>query len=468
MITLLSLASSLVLAHENKPESPQAAASWAARSGWTTQYIERFFYPTVDVGSYNSIAFNPHDNLPYISYYHATNKDLMLASPASSLNGNCGPSSNDWWCRPVDGDGLEGRSTDDTGQYSSLAFWKGSGDDTWKLGISYYDATIYGLRYAEWNCEPGSCGWIYTTLHTGSEYYYVGLYTSLHYDSTGYPHIAYYGLNTQGADDLWYANYVSNGTGSCPGSNYWMCQRIDTGDGTGKFASLDLTYNGRVDIAYYSEATGDLKYAYYTGLGNCISGNGWVCRTIDSVGNVGGYTSIVAPGYINDVTRVAYYDFLNRELRYAYSGMSGGSGNCGPSNSWQCNMVDDMSSDPPVGISMKEDPEGYPMIAYQYVDHSDPSSYHHLRIARPYLVYHDSDIGNCGDTPPGYAVLYWRCTSLDQGYYYDHEASFVSLAISPSGLGAISYTEDNDNYQSTVLRLAYQKYLNLYLPVINK
>ena len=41
----------------------------------------------------------------------------------------------------MDGDGLEGRSTDDTGQYSSIAFWKSTSEDKWKMGISYYDAT---------------------------------------------------------------------------------------------------------------------------------------------------------------------------------------------------------------------------------------------------------------------------------------------------------------------------------------
>ena len=102
----------------------------------------------MDVGDYNSIAFNPYDGLPYISYYNATHEDLMLASPQPNGTGNCGDY-GDWWCRAADGDGLEGRSTDDTGQYSSIAFWK-SGGDAWKLGISYYNATTHGLRYAVW------------------------------------------------------------------------------------------------------------------------------------------------------------------------------------------------------------------------------------------------------------------------------------------------------------------------------
>jgi hypothetical protein len=135
-------------AHENSPDSAQEGLPFAIFP-WHTRYIHRQVTPTsVDVGDYNSIAFNPNDNLPYISYYNTTNQDLMLASPNPSGTGNCGDG-GDWWCRAVDGDGLEGRSTDDTGQYSSIAFWKNPGDEVvWKMGISYYNATTHGLRYA--------------------------------------------------------------------------------------------------------------------------------------------------------------------------------------------------------------------------------------------------------------------------------------------------------------------------------
>ena len=90
-VVLFSLAVSLVLAQENKPDGAQEAASQAARSPWYTRYIHRQVSPSsVDVGSYNSIAFNPHDGLPYISYYNATNHDLMLASPDLDGGSNCG------------------------------------------------------------------------------------------------------------------------------------------------------------------------------------------------------------------------------------------------------------------------------------------------------------------------------------------------------------------------------------------
>lgn len=468
-MVLFSLLASAVLAKENQPDGAQVVASWTVRSPWFTQYIHRQVSPILDVGRYNSIAINPHDNQPYISYYNATDHDLMLASPMLSGESNCGGIYSYWWCRAVDGDGLEGRSTDDTGQYSSIAFWQDSGDEnTWKLGISYYDATNHGLKYAVWNCVLNHCEWIYYTIDWEDSYYYVGMYTSLHFDSNGGPHIAYYGLNNLGADDLWYTTYVADGTGNCPGSHYWECQVVDSGTGVGKFASLDMRFDDTVYIAYYTEATGDLKYAYYGGIGNCGAGNAWICTTIDSVGNVGGYTSIVAPSYSGDIYRVAYYDLVNHQLKYARSGANLGFGNCGPSNSWQCHVVDDMSESLPVGISMKLDADGYPIIAYQYKEHGNPQAYSQLRIARPYPVYHDSDFGNCGSIPPGYGVLYWRCTILDPGDGYHDAGSFVSLAVNPSGLALISYSEDNSYYLTTHLKLAYQKYLYLYLSAVKK
>jgi hypothetical protein len=164
---------------------------------------------------------------------------------------------------------------------------------------------------------------------------------------------------------------------------------------------------------------------------------------------------------------VAYYSLDYHLLKYAHSGMSGGSGNCGPSNNWHCSVVDDMSPSLPVGISMKLDPDGYPMIAYQYKDPDNPNAHELLRIARPYLVYEDSNFGNCGINP-GFGFLYWRCTTLDYGDGYHDAGSFVSLAVNPNGLALISYSEDNSYYLTTHLKLAYQKYLHLYLPIVNK
>ena len=159
---------------------------------------------------------------------------------------------------------------------------------------------------------------------------------------------------------------------------------------------------------------------------------------------------------------VAYYDADNHHLKYAQSGM-GNSGNCGPSNSWQCYKVDDMDPTLPVGISMKLDPDGYPMIAYQYKATGYPQIV--LRIARPYLAYGDASFGNCGDVPPGYLFLYWRCTTLDDSGQYYNQGDFISLAINGSGLAVISYSEGDLYYSTTGLKVAYQR-AKVYLSFI--
>ena len=209
---------------------------------------------------------------------------------------------------------------------------------------------------------------------------------------------------------------------------------VDSGTGVGKYPSLDLRYDDQAYISYYHGGLGELRYAYHAGIGNCGSGDAWYCTTIDTDGHVGAHSSILAPRYSGDLIRVAYYDLDYHQLKYAHSGMSSGSGNCGPANSWQCSVVDDMNAYLPVGISMKMDLNGSPIIAYQYTDPDNPEAYDLLRIARPNFVYGDSGSGNCGDVPAGDTEPFWRCTTLDSAGYYTDEADYVSLAVNENGL----------------------------------
>ncbi len=106
-----------------------------------------------DKGAYPSIAFDPGNGIPYISYYDATAQTLLLASPKSS-GGNCGPN-NSWWCRTVE-------NKTKIGRYSSIAIWRGT--LTWALGITYVNDNTGGLRFAEWRCLLITCGWTYWNI----------------------------------------------------------------------------------------------------------------------------------------------------------------------------------------------------------------------------------------------------------------------------------------------------------------
>ena len=126
-----------------------------------------------------------------------------------------------------------GELTAEFGLYSSLAF-----DQLGKPAISYYDSTNYNLKYAHFN---GS-SWDLSIIDSEGA---VGNYASLAYNQAGTPGISYHdGTN----DSLKYASF--NG----------ISWDIDTVDDTGgEFTSLAFDTSGNPCIAYY--AAGNLKYA---------------------------------------------------------------------------------------------------------------------------------------------------------------------------------------------------------------
>jgi len=85
--------------------------------------------------------------------------------------------------------------------------------------------------------------------------------------------------------------------------------------------------NGKAYVSYYDTYNKDLKLAYQVspGLGNCGPNASWRCRTVDSDGDVGKYTSIdVAyvenpsfPALSYTKVGISYYDESNKALKYA-------------------------------------------------------------------------------------------------------------------------------------------------------
>ena len=425
---------------------------------WNAQYAHQVDYPD-DVGSYASLALRPYDNLPYISYYDSTNGDLMLAHLMPLGNGDCG-TDNKWKCERLDGDLIHG--SDNVGSYTSIDFWADESNSAWRIGISYHDTTNRGLKYISWYCD------ILCTQHrivtidsTDINLVSIGLYTSLKFGPTGEPNIVYYYSNSIGNDSLRYAYPVASGGNCGEGSDEgeWQCDIIDSGDRTGQYASMDLTYDGTVYIAYYDRGLGNLKLANYWGIieDDCYLDNGWWCVELDSVGDVGMYASLAAQHFPGDkLYRVAYYDATNEQLKYT-------------DIDWDPLVVDDMGPDlSPMGISMDVDPDGAPIIAYkQNTSEFGPPE---LNIARPFFVYDDGNFGNCGDTPPGYIFLYWRCDTVDNGGQYLEVAEFVSIKLNPAGFANIAYSEfvniDVGDH-ATSLKFISQKAIT-FLPLILK
>ncbi len=134
-----------------------------------------------------------------------------------------------------------------------------------------------------------------------------GAYNSLALDSSGWPQISYQDYVN---DDLKYAYKSASG---------WHTQTVDSAGYVGAYTSLKLDSADHPHISYCS-CTGQscatcnaLKYAWH-------DGSAWHIESVDTTGNVGGYTSLALDA---DQPNISYYDFTNGDLKYAYKDASG-------------------------------------------------------------------------------------------------------------------------------------------------
>jgi len=418
---------------------------------------------TPSVGAHTAIAYDSDHNRPYIAYYDETNGSLMMAHPISSGTGNCGPG-NSWRCEVVDH--VDGEQK---GFYASIDVFPDIDPDpthsTWKVGVSYYDATSRALKFAETACPTMLCfSWRDTVQYPagpGSDF--AGKHSSLQYSTSGVPMIAYqnYVLNVPfHVYAVRFASYKGDGTGNCGDDNDWECETVDSSglQSVGAGISMDLNWEGTAFIAYYDGRISGLKYAYFAGFGNCGNGDVWQCNTIDdrAAAEVGFSPSFHAPKFSGDRFRAAYYNKTGGKLVHAYT-ISGGAGNCGEFNTWQCDDIVDMGADQDqVAISLATDRDANPMIAYSDASGAGPIG---LKIAQPafFMPY-----ANCGG-----GMLYdWYCSKVDNGGANTDEAAFAGLMIRDSGLAMIAYAE-TDNYAFPIehnLKFAYQT-ASIFLPL---
>jgi hypothetical protein len=457
---LLSTSISPGIAQETYPPSTENGAeiNLAAGSPWYKQYVDGA--EENSAGAYPSIVLSP-GGIPYVSYYNSQNGELWYARSVSAGTGNCGVGNN-WNCQMVDSDG-------DVGKFSSIDYWKSSNIvGYWKLGISYYDTTNRALKLAIYSCTFGfPCVWnIYTIQQSTSIYRYYGQYSSIKFTSDGVADIAYHYEYTLGLDALMYAYPVSEG-GNCGLGDVlgkWQCDSIDAEEGVGKYISLSMDYGDTAYIAYYDGGGGNLKYTYNAGIGgNCGPASEWLCTIIDGLGgpDMGLYASLVAPKFSGDKFRIAYHDKTNGHLKIAYT--YAGTGNC-IAVGWQCDRVDDTdTSIETMGISLATDESGNPIIAYMIASDYGPGTLHIAQSAFALGLDH----GNCGDVPPGDSMQYWQCENIDSASGYTSVANFTTVAINRSGMAMIAYNERLTDYPgSDILKVAYQDFVKLYLPLI--
>jgi len=149
----------------------------------------------------------------------------------------------------------------------------------------------------------GPCDWQKTIVEKGKTFSYTSLATAwdevLDVEKV---HIAF------GGEELYYALW--------DGYN-WQEQEIESG-GVGAYCSLALDNDNKPCISYYDATNGNLKYAR-------LSGSKWVGMsdpnkpdTVDSVGDVGQYTSLAFDtSVIPWKPAISYYDATNGNLKYA-------------------------------------------------------------------------------------------------------------------------------------------------------
>ena len=341
-----------------------------------------------DYGVRPSIAIHPVTGSPHITFYDAgTLTFLSMAFRLETVNGNCNGGLNGgpfigWHCPSID-------ATGDSGYDSAIAF-----ETSGAYGIAYNDPANGNLILKRYDQDESPIGT--TTIRSslthrsfaslafnGSTPYVahvgwfssgVGLYDngtdqitwyaaqptngpafpSVGVDGTGKPRIAFRATAT---GDLDVATYTGSGSeSSCPKSYMqninpnWACATVDYTTGAAGYISYHAD-QGILDpsrIAYYDDGTKKLKFATNTGAGNCNGGAaGWKCDEIDTIGNSAstselGISLAMIEGGIPAIAYIDKDDQSNSVVKLARFVTTGG--NCGPGNSWYCEVVDDGGS----------------------------------------------------------------------------------------------------------------------------
>ncbi len=224
--------------------------------------------------------------------------------------------------------------------------------------IAYSAASLEFVGYAYYN----GTNWVTEKVDLN----YAGTDVSIALDSNDMPHISYIGINDH---DLKYATKQGSGRCSSGSDNGWACTSIEPSVTGISSRAIALDLNDKPYISYSNNApftpTEEVLRITEKTPDNC-GGGAWSCSTVDSLenGRVGYSSSIGIDS--NNLPHISYYDFTNKDLKYAKN--VGVGGNCG-GGIWSCSVVDSQGN---VGL--------FPSIALDsenkvYVSYYDSTNY---------------------------------------------------------------------------------------------
>ncbi len=439
VLTLIFVFAFTGLAQATQEPTVKASGTAGVNTGYPLEKwrIDDIF-PEGLAGQFASLALDPgHDQLPWISFnreFDDTTSDLWIATRVAIAPGNCGPA-NQWYCGSI-----VYEANKRIGGFSSIEIFPDINPDpgisTWKVGISYVNATDKTLNYAEYSCPAGECNWSHVVVNDLNPLVDYLTTTSLKFDASGHAHIAHQMAIVNGTlryNLVMWAEWIGPG-GNCGVPSLWHCEVIaqPQTNFSDEEPSLAISSDGTDAISFHDPVTGFLILATRVGgnMGNCGTDMNWNCETIDYRGfDVGLHSSLHAPlpTYLNGPWWIAYYSYSDHVLRLAVSDMNG-LGNCGDGNNWKCSDIIDSASTFKISLDM---------IDYQ----SAVIAFSTATSEYPYTSLALASLSHIG-APMNCAQFFW-CGTLDQGNATLVEGHDVSLKINDEGRAMIAYIEDD-------------------------
>lgn len=351
-------------------------------------------YPSgSDVGMYSSIAVKPSGQgvTFLVPFYDASSERLVLA------DGYVAEGTLTMGVNVID----SGFGSDRTGMYTAIQYdsngvpWIAYQNETYDPQVLTYRMIAQyvgdgsgncgeGLIAGDWDCHDLFANEIPQSFSS----------TGMAIDDQDRPVVSFY-------DDYLHfpvlARYLGSG-GNCGPSNTWQCYEVPPQSGdtdTGKHV-VPFVGDGSMTLFYQNSSQGVLERANYVypASGNCGFSDGsgtyeWQCFTIDDMDGIfmerGISVAADAAGY-----PVVAYQYgldpgpggLGVARPVASPEVGPGAGNCGPGNTWYCQIIDvgaTLREADSVSIAVGQWGEGF--IAYEEVDDYPHPSEHNLKLA---------------------------------------------------------------------------------------